>query len=146
MAEPHVIAALVKKRSELLGEIQYYEQIIKSHKDNLITIDKTIHIFDDSYNLSSIKAVKKYRNKYFENGEAKTMILDSLREITEPIKTDELSDIVASKKDLTFDDENSKKSFSKSIINVLGTLEKNNLVERVGKEGLTVIWQIKKVA
>jgi len=29
MAEPHVISALVKKRAELSGDIEHYEQIIK---------------------------------------------------------------------------------------------------------------------
>lgn len=146
MAEPHVISALVKKRSELLGDIQHYEQIIKEFKENLTTIDKTILIFDENYRLSSIKPLKKYRNRYFETGEAKVMILDAIREAKAPLKTEEISDMIIEKKDLSFEDSSSKRTFNKSISNVLATLEKNELVERVGKDGLMVIWQIKAVA
>jgi len=46
MAESHVISALIKKRSELSGEIEHYEKIIKEYRNNLASIDKTIHIFD----------------------------------------------------------------------------------------------------
>ncbi|PHS55996.1 MAG: hypothetical protein COB17_10570 [Sulfurimonas sp.] len=145
MAETHVISALVSKRSELLGEIQHYESLIKNYKQNLSTIDKTIHIFDDNYDLRTIKSKKAHRNRYFETGEAKVLILDTLRGLDEPIKTDNLSDIIASKKGLILEDYQ-QKTFNKSIIGVLGTLEKNNLIERTGKDGLLIIWQIKAAA
>ena len=48
MAESHVISALIKKRSELSGEIEHYEKIIKECKENLTSLDKTIHIFDEA--------------------------------------------------------------------------------------------------
>ena len=46
MAESHVISALTKKRAELLGEVQHYEKLLKSSKENLTHIDKTIKMFD----------------------------------------------------------------------------------------------------
>ena len=49
MAESHVISALIKKRSELSGEIEYYEKIIKEHREDLVSLDKTIHLFDEDY-------------------------------------------------------------------------------------------------
>ena len=145
MAETHVISALVSKRSELLGEIQHHEALIKEYKLNLSTIDKTIHIFDDNYDLRTVKTKRVHRNRYFETGEAKVLILDTLRGLKKPIKTDELSNIIASKKGLTLDSYQ-QKTFNKSIIGVLGTLEKSDLIERTGKDGLVIIWQIKAVA
>ena len=143
MAESHVISALVKKRSELLGNIEYYEQIIKESEENLHTIDKAILIFDDSYNLSSVKPINKHRNKFFKTGEAKVLILDTLRELGVPTKTDDLSKLIANKKEIILRTAEQERSFNKSLINVLGTLERNDLVERIGKEGLTIIWKIK---
>ena len=145
MAETHVISALVNKRSELLGEIEYYESLIKEHKDNLSSIDRTIHIFDDNYDLRTIKSKKINRNRYFANGEAKVLILNTLRELNEPIKTDKLANIIADKKSLILDD-NQQRTFNKSIIGVLSGLEKNKLIERTGKDGLVIIWKIKDVA
>lgn len=145
MAELHVISALVSKRSETLGEIEHHEALIRKHKENLRTIDKTIHIFDKNYDLRTIKSKKIHRNRYFEGGEAKVLILDTLRELNEPIKTDKLSNIIASKKGLILDSFQ-QKTFNKSIIGVLSTLEKSDLIERTGKDGLVIIWQIKSVA
>ena len=146
MAETHVISALVKKRSELLGELQYYEQIIKEYKANLATIDNTILIFDEDYDLLSVKPIKKQRNKYFENGEAKTMVLDLLRKKKIPLKTDEIGSALASIKNVDISVERVRKNFNKSIVSNLSILEKQDLVERVGKDGLIIKWQIKQVA
>ena len=142
MAETHVISALVSKRSELLGEIQHYETLIKEYKSDLTTIDKTIHIFDESYDLRTIKSKQVARNSFFETGEAKVLILDILRELNEPIRTDKLANIVSSKKGL-FLPQHQQRSFNKSIIGILRGLEKNDLIERTDKEGLVIVWQIK---
>jgi len=145
MAEPHVISALVKKRGEILGEIQHFESLIRDYKTNLSSIDATIHIFDSNYDLRTIKSKRVQRNRYFETGEAKVLILDLLRKSNEPIRTDELANSIASSKGLSFDSVG-QRSFNKSVINILTTLEKNRLIERVSKEGLTITWQIKAVA
>jgi len=119
--------------------------MIRSLKENLSTIDKAIHIFDEHYNLSSVKAKSTYRNRYFNTGEAKVMILDILRELNKPTKTDEICKMIASKKSLSFEASEDNKSFNKAVTNVLNRIEKDNLIERVGKDGLMVIWQIAKV-
>ncbi|PCI30178.1 MAG: hypothetical protein COB67_02515 [SAR324 cluster bacterium] len=81
MAETHVISALVSKRSELLGEIIHHEALIKEYQSNLSSIDKTIHIFDISYDLRTVKPKRVTRDRYFKNGEAVVLILDTLREL-----------------------------------------------------------------
>ena len=146
MAETHVISALVSKRSELLGEIKHYENIIKEHKDNLSTIDKTIHIFDDTYDLRTVKSKRVVRDRYFKNGEASVLILDTLRKLNRPTKTHEISEIIASKKGLVLESDYEKSTFQKAIVSSLSRATNNDLIERVGRDGTTVIWQIKAVA
>lgn len=145
MAESHIISTLTKKRSEILGEIQYYEQLMNEYKDDLSTINKAILIFDEDYDLDSIKPIKKRRNKYFSNGEAKTMILDLLRNKKEPLKTDEIGAILGIIKGLDMNIQQIKNNFNKSIVSNLALLEKQNLVERVGRDKITVLWQIKQI-
>ncbi len=145
MAETHVISALTKKRAELRGDIIHYKSLIASLDKDLSNIDATIRIFEPDYNFGNTKPTNKHRNKFFETGEAKVLILDTLRELDKPTKTDDLAHIIATKKSLEFSSEREQRPFNKSIINVLGTLENNNLVERIGKEGLTLIWKIKEV-
>ncbi len=146
MAETHVISALVSKRSELLGEIQYHEALIKEHKTNLSTIDKTIHIFDTSYDLRTVKSKRVMKQRYFNNGEAVVLILDTLRKLNRPTKTHEISDIIASNKGLILESDYEKSTFQKAIVASLSRSADNDLVERVGRDGVTVIWQIKEVA
>jgi len=55
MAETHVLSALVKKRSEVEGEIEYFDKQLKEYRKNMTSLDKTIHIFDTVYNIGSIK-------------------------------------------------------------------------------------------
>jgi len=141
MAESHVMSALVKKRSEILGEIQHCEALIKEYKENLSSLDATIHIFDSNYDLQSIKSKKVQRTRYFETGEAKVLILDLLRQSVSPIRTDLIAKALADKKGL---EEYHHRTLNKSIITVLGRLEKNGLVERAAKEGLQILWRIRR--
>ncbi|MGE4420516.1 MAG: hypothetical protein AB7D38_11910 [Sulfurimonas sp.] len=143
MAETHVISALVLKRSELLGEIKHYESLVKEHKENLSTIDKTIHLFDSSYDLRTIKSKRVMKDRYFKNGEAVVLLLDALRELSRPAKTDELTEIIAAVKKLPLESDYEKATFQKAIVASLSRAADNGLVERVGRDGVAVIWQIK---
>ena len=145
MAESHVISALIKKRSELSGEIEHYEKLLKECREKLTSIDKTIHIFDDSYDLKTIKSKRVVKNSYFASGEATKMVLDVLRTANKPLRTDEISDIVASKKSLILEGRD-KINFQKSILYALNTSEKRGLVVSVGKDGLSLMWSIAKIA
>jgi hypothetical protein len=116
MAETHVISALVLKRSELLGEIKHYESLVKEHKENLSTIDKTIHLFDSSYDLRTIKSKRVMRDRYFKNGEAVVLLLDALRELKRAAKTDELTEIIATVKKLPLGSDYERATFQKAIV------------------------------
>ena len=145
MAESHVISALVKKRAEISGKIKHYEKIIKEYRENLTSLDKTIHIFDNNYDLRTIKSKRPTRSSYFSNGEAIKMTLDILRTSSKPLKTDEISKMIASKKSLILEGQD-KANFQKSILCALNTNKKKGLVVSVGKEGLSWMWSIAKIA
>ena len=133
MAETHVISALTKKRAELLGEIKYYQELLKQSKDNLTHIDKTIKMFDENYNLKSIKPKRMYTERYFKNGEAKILVLDILR-TSNRLNTDEIAEMIANNKGLVNDER-----FLKSILNTLKTQEKNGLIQQKNN-----LWEIKE--
>ena len=145
MADTHVISALVKKRAELRGDIIHYKQLIASLDKDLQTIDATIKIFDVDYDISSIKPVIKSRNRFFDNGEAKVLVLEVLKSSNLPLSTDKISDIIATNKNLSFENKTDKSNFQKSILLALNTCLSNNLVEKVSKDGLSIIWKIKEL-
>ena len=145
MADTHVISALVKKRAELRGDIIHYKQLIATLDKDLQTIDATIKIFDVDYDISSIKPVIKSRNRFFNNGEAKVLVLEVLKNSSLPISTDKISDIIAVNRNLAFENKTDKSNFQKSILLALNTCLSNNLVEKVSKDGLSIIWKIKEL-
>ncbi|PUE65486.1 hypothetical protein [Arcobacter caeni] len=145
MADTHVISALVKKRAELRGDIIHYKQLIATLDKDLQTIDATIKIFDVDYDISSIKPVIKSRNRFFNNGEAKVLVLEVLKNSSLPISTDKISDIIAVNRNLAFENKTDKSNFQKSILLALNTCLSNNLVEKVSKDGLSIVWKIKEL-
>ena len=145
MADTHVISALVKKRAELRGDIIHYKQLIATLDKDLQNIDATIKIFDVDYDISSIKPVIKSRNRFFNNGEAKVLVLEVLKNSEVPISTDKISEIIATNKNLSFENKTDKSNFQKSILLALNTCLSNNLVEKVSKDGLSIIWKIKEL-
>jgi hypothetical protein len=145
MADSHVISALVKKRAELRGDIIYYKQLIATLDKDLQTIDATIKIFDVDYDISSIKPVIKSRNRFFDKGEAKILVLEVLKNSEVPISTDKISEIIAVNRNLSFENKADKSNFQKSILLALNTCLSNNLVEKVSKDGLSIVWKIKEL-
>ena len=146
MADTHVISALVKKRAELRGDIIHYKQLLSSLDKDLQTIDATIKIFDVDYDISSIKPVIKARNRFFNNGEAKVLVLEVLKNSNLPLSTDKISEIIATNRNLAFENKTDKSNFQKSILLALNTCLLNDLVEKVSKNGLSIIWKIKEIS
>lgn len=144
MAETHIISALTTKRAEVLGEIKHYEKLIKESKLNLQSLDETIHLFDDSYDLRTIKPKRVHKAKYFKTGEAKILILDVLRVALAPLTTSEIGIKIASDKEIDSNEDFNLEHFLKTILASLSRCENNGLIERVGKDGLAILWQIKK--
>ena len=146
MADSHVISALSTKRGEILGSIKHYKQLISSLDKDLQNIDATIKIFEPDYKFGSEKVVNKHtRNRFFNNGEAKVLVLEVLKNSSLPISTDKISEIIATNKNLSFENKTDKSNFQKSILLALNTCLSNNLVEKVSKEGLSIVWKIKEI-
>jgi len=143
MAETHVISALTKKRAEVSGEIKHYEKLLKQSKLNLQSIDQTIHIFDNTYDLRTIKAKRVHKERYFKTGEAKVLILDMLRMATEPLNTNIIAEKLAFSKGVINNEGFNLDHFKKIVFASLERCENNRLIERVGKDGLSIVWQIK---
>ena len=145
MADTHVISALSTKRGEILGSIKHYKQIISSLDKDLANIDATIKIFEPDYKFGSEKIVNKHRNKFFNNGEAKVLVLEVLKNSDIPVSTDKISDIIVTNKNLSFENKTDKSNFQKSVLLALNTCLSNNIVEKVSKDGLSIVWKIKEL-
>ena len=140
MSTNPIISGLFDKKKEILDSIEGYEALIKKARLNLSVLDQTIALFDESYTKIS---TRKMPHRYFETGEAKKLILDVLKSSDVPLKTNEIALRVAEKKGIPLDNEAQQQNFQKTIIASLSTIEASGLVERLGREGLVLIWRIK---
>lgn len=146
MAESHVMSALVTKRGELAGQIDYHQNEIKKIKSAMATMDSAIKVFDPDYNLSKIKKRKTNgKNSFFEPREGNTLLMDIFREIDRPISTGDLLDEVIQRKG--FDREViDVKALRASVFVILKRLQASGIVKEIERDGLVIIWGLVKQA
>jgi hypothetical protein len=76
----YAIPALKEKRAHIAGRVISLKKQIIRHKHELASLDATITLFDPSYKIGSIKAIKpNRRSKLFKMGELGRLIIDALR-------------------------------------------------------------------
>ena len=146
----HVLYALTNKQMELKQlEDEYKSKIVKV-KSDLSALEHTICLFDENCDETISKIVKKSakkrvlkRNSYFERGEVRKLILRALRTADEPLKTSDITLSCQTAKGITANDKEKNQAIRKVIVETLRQLEKNKLVEAVGKDGLSLLWKIK---
>src|ERR1700733_13596603 len=96
MAEPHVISALRKKRAELHGEVVTAQLRLGKLRDDLDAIDRTLRVFDPSQRPEKIRpVVKRKGDKLFAYGECTRAILNTLRQMGEPMTVEQVAEQVA---------------------------------------------------
>jgi len=124
MAESHVMSALVTKRGELSGQIDYHQSEIKKIKSDMASMDAAIKVFNPDYDLSKIKKRKTNgKNSFFEPREGNTLLMDIFREARAPL---------------------SVKALRASLFVILKRLQKSGIIEERERDGLVIIWGLKK--
>ena len=145
MAQSHVMSALVTKRGELAGQIDYHQSEIKQLKVDMDSLDKAIKVFDPDYDLRKIKTRKTNgKNNFFEPREGNTLLMDIFREVNRPISTHELMDEVIKRKG--FDVEViDVKALRASVFVILKRLQQSNIVREKERDGLVIIWELVEI-
>ena len=146
----HIMYALANKQMELKQLEDKYKAKISKIKTDLTALETTICLFDnncdktiENLNIKTAKSTPKKRNKYFIKGECRKLVLKALRVATKPLKTSDISIKVQKLKDININDNFINKNIQKIIVEHLRAMEKSNLVEQVGKDGLNILWKIK---
>src|SRR4029077_1157697 len=87
-----VISALVKRRAELVGEIEHSQLHTRKLLEDLDHLDATIRQFDPDYKVEEIKP-KGFRppSDWAGRGEMSRVVLDVLRRTKEPLTTQDIA-------------------------------------------------------
>src|SRR5258708_39933663 len=91
MAETHVLSALIEKRAQLAGKIEFVQMELRQAIIDLDNLDATIRLFDPDIDLEQIKPKPlPARNTAFR-GEVSRIVLTALRKATKPLPTIEIT-------------------------------------------------------
>ena len=142
MAESHVVSALVDKRAELTGQILRIEQQLGQVRADLV-IDATIRLFAPKLEPETIQPkVIRRRDGWFEPGEVKRRVLDTLRRSDQPMAAPGLVRAVMSERGFDPTDRSVfAKVQSKVGANLRQLAARGVLIRSTGKHG-AVLWGI----
>ncbi len=143
MNQQLITKTLLEKRGEILNEIEDLEKSIKIYKENLVTLSKTIKIFDTSFDVLLPKIKKDSTVKKFASGELRRWIFDILKVENKPLSTTDLLQKIITKKNIEYVDGTDERNFQKSVLATLNLAYKSNLIDKVKSDGIGVSWKIK---
>ncbi|AEV27166.1 hypothetical protein Dsui_2827 [Azospira oryzae PS] len=148
MAQPHVVSALVEKRAELAGLVEFHRKEISRLGADLANLNASIKIFAPDFNLAGI-GVKRVRGakaggfKHFKQGESHTLVLDLLRVSEQPLTTALLAAQIIEQKGWE-DSQKLRGSLQRTLSGTLRRLKDRGFVVEAGKDrdGLTTFWKL----
>ncbi len=140
MGHTYAISGLVSKRAEVAGLIEYHQKEIERLRQSIYQIDAAIRIFDPTYRIRSIKT-KEYRrySRIFKKGECYRLCLDTLRRADDVLSTILITDVIMHRKGLPLEQHS---TVTDSVNNSLRFAERRGIVQRVGMDGLAILWRL----
>jgi hypothetical protein len=141
MVETHVISALVKRRAELVGEIEHSQLHTRKLLEDLDHLDATIRQFDPDYKVEEIKP-KGFRppSDWANRGEMSRVVLDVLRRAKEPMTTQEIAKEIMKTRGLPLNDAKLLRKMTKRTGVALRCQRENGLTRSSQGEGLFMMW------
>ena len=98
MENAHIISVLVAKISHIQGEIETHYKAIKGLEAKADTLKQSLLIFDESFDLRSIKAIR-HRNALFKPRELKRLVIEALKQ-RQGVNLNEITALIANAKNL----------------------------------------------
>jgi hypothetical protein len=142
MAEPHVVSALMAKRSEVAGLIADLERKAAQQRADLVHVDAVLRLYAPELEPDCIPswAVRR-RNGWFQPGELVRMVLDILRVAPAPLPTREIAAAVMVRHGLDPADMHTTRLVGKLVNNALAR-QAGELVEKITLHR-SVTWRVR---
>jgi hypothetical protein len=142
MAETHVLSALLAKRSELAGKIEFTQTELRQLIIDLDNLDATIRLFEPEIDLEAIKPKPlPARNTAFR-GEVTRIVLSTLRKADKPLPVYEITMHVMVARSLNAADKPLLKVLAKRVGSCLRNNRDKGLVRSVEGPNRSVLWEI----
>lgn len=142
MADPHVITALVKRRSELSGDIENTHERLKNMIRDLESLDKTLLMFDPDYKIETIRP-KAFRppDDWARRGQMTRLILGILRQAAEPLSSRDIGLQLMLERALDTTDEKLIRLMGKRCAVALRGMRDRGIAKSHEGPGMLVLWE-----
>jgi len=141
---PNTVAGLVAKRAEIAGKIDALREDLRQLIVDLDHIDAAIRLFDPHYDLGAITPKPVRAIQTVRRGDSIRMILDLLREATEPLTIKQIALQVMSLRGLNTMDEALVLAMTRRVGASLRGYKDNGTVRSIkdGRYGKYDLWEI----
>ena len=143
MADPHVITALVKRRSELSGDITTTQIKLQQMIVDLEHLDRTLLMFDPEYRIDTIKP-KAFRppEDWSKRGQMTRIILGILRQASEPMTARDIGLQLILERGLGQDDQKLVRLMAKRCGVALRGMRDRGIAQSAEGPGQCVLWEL----
>jgi hypothetical protein len=142
MAESHVVTGLVAKRAELAGRIEVCRRELKRLEANVGHLDAAIKLFAPHYQLEGIRAkTAGRRNRFFRQGECQRLVLEILRDASEPLSAGRLAEARAQRKGLEATPA-AIEQMRKSLLGAVRRLAGKGVIAAAGADETGTTWRV----
>lgn len=145
MENDHVISGLIRKRSEMAGEIDHLTSVVQQKLIELDHIDAALRIFDPNIDLEKVKPKMVPPRHQALPGEMIRGVLTVLRESKEPITSMEITLRLMKRRSLSVADKGLVKTVSKRVIACLRHSRKKGLLQSTKTPGQQLLWEITRL-
>lgn len=142
MSEPHVVSALVKKRTELTGQIEHTQTQLRQLIIDLDNLDATIRLFVPDIDLEDIKPKPMPPRHAAYKGEISRLVLTMLRQSEKPLTTKDLVLHVMAEKGLNTADKCTVRLMSKRVGACLRHWRTKGVINSDQGPGQYMLWQL----
>lgn len=141
MENEHTVAGLLRKRSELAGQLEHAQNVLRAAIIDLDNLDATIRLFVPDIDLAEIKPKPlPPRNASFR-GEVSAVVFTALRE-KGPMTGDQLAQYVMADRGLNTADKRLSKMMAKRVGACLRHQRTKARVRSLRRPGQYMLWEV----
>jgi hypothetical protein len=137
-----VMPALVKRRADLMAELEKAQGHVQRLHADLASLDAVIRQFDPDYPVGNIRPRYTRAPATAEFGAMSRTVLDLLRQAGAPLTTGELADRIIAERGLNAGDRGIRRNMVKRAGMALRYQRTNGMVREAVVEGAEAAWEI----
>ncbi len=115
MDSPNTVSTLLRKRSEIAGQIEHTQNVLRQLVIDLDHVDATLRIFSPNIDLENVKPKPMPPKHAAFRGEVNRIILEALRDAKEPLSAKAIAVRLMEGRGLRMDDPSTLRLMSKRV-------------------------------